>query len=263
MDSDPLVSVIVTTFNRADLLRETLDSILSQTYNNFELIVVNDGSTDNTEEIVKNYSDSRIQYIKTDNWGGPAKPRNIGIKKSLGEYIAFCDDDDLWYPDKLTYQVEKFRNNSCGLCFTDYDYIDLNGNKIKKKHKIKKHHRKLTFNKFILSGGCIANSTVMIKRKVIDTVGLLNEDRRLIAMEDYNYWARIIHSYKLYYIEDVLMRYRVSQDHVGISPTNVNDKVLKELYLIKSIRNSVGINPLILCAKVARIFFNLILKLFH
>ena len=103
----------------------------------------------------------------------------------------------------------------------------------------------------------------MIKREVIDTVGLLNEDLRLIAVEDYNYWARIIHPFKPYYIDDVLMKYRWGQGHVGISPTNVNDKVFKELYLIKSKRNSVGINPLILCIKVAKIFFNPILKLFH
>ena len=254
MNSEPLVSVIVTTYNRADLLCETLDSILNQTYTNFELIVVDDGSVDHTEEVVKKYDDSRLQYIKTDNWGGPARPRNIGINKAKGKYIAFCDDDDLWLPEKLERQEKILQNNSCGLCFTNYNYIDKNGKKINKKHKIKKHHRALTFNKFILSRGCIANSTVMIRREVIDTVGLLNEDMRLIAVEDYNYWARIIHCHKPYYIDEVLMKYRVDQEHVGISPTNMNDKILKEIYLIKSIRNSVGINPLILCAKVARIF---------
>ena len=82
LNNFPLVSVIVTTYNRADLLCETLNSILCQTYKNIELIIVDDGSTDYTEEAVKKYSDSRLKYIKTDNWGGPARPRNIGIKKA-------------------------------------------------------------------------------------------------------------------------------------------------------------------------------------
>ena len=110
MKSGPLVSVIVSTHNRADLLCETLDSILSQTYENFELIVVDDGSTDNTEEVVKRHSAGRINYLKIDNWGGPARPRNIGIEKAKGKYIAFCDDDDIWLPKKLEKQINYIVN---------------------------------------------------------------------------------------------------------------------------------------------------------
>ena len=108
----PLVSVVLTTYNRADLISETIESILSQTFRNFELIVVDDGSTDNTEEVVRSYNDERVHYIKTDNWGGPAKPRNIGIKKAKGEYIAFCDDDDLWLPNKLEVQLKHFDSDT-------------------------------------------------------------------------------------------------------------------------------------------------------
>ena len=120
MKLGPLVSVVVATYNRADLISETLDSILNQTYKIFELIVVDDGSSDNTEEIVKNYSDSRLKYIKTDNWGGPARPRNIGIRESKGEYIAFCDNDDLWEKNKLEKQLDIIKNNNAGLCFCNH-----------------------------------------------------------------------------------------------------------------------------------------------
>ena len=118
MNIDPLVSVVVATYNRADLISETLDSILNQTYKIFELIVVDDGSSDNTEEIVKRYSNGRINYIKTDNWGGPARPRNIGIKQSKGEYIAFCYDDDIWLPKKLEKQIKCLDNSDNGMVFS-------------------------------------------------------------------------------------------------------------------------------------------------
>ena len=252
MNSEPLVSVIVTTFNRADLLRETLDSILSQTYNNFELIVVDDGSTDNTEEVVKEYIDSRLQYIKTDNWGGPARPRNVGIKESKGEYIAFCDDDDLWYSNKLTYQLEQFRNNSYGLCFTNYDYIDRYSNKINRKHKIKKRYLNLTFNKFILAGGCILNSSVMIKREVVDTVGLINEDLCLIAIEDRDYWARILKKYKAVSIDKELVSYRINSIN-SIWDATKNNWLIKEIDALNSINSAVKINVIIYYLKIMKL----------
>ena len=111
------ISVIVPTYNRADLISETIESILNQTYKYFELIIVDDGSTDNTEEVIRKFKDSRIKYIKTDNWGGPARPRNTGIKKTKGEYIAFCDDDDIWLPKKLEKQIRVFKFLMKQRCF--------------------------------------------------------------------------------------------------------------------------------------------------
>ena len=86
---------------------------------------MDDGSTDNTENVINNYNDYRIVYIKTDNWGGPARPRNIGIKKSKGNYIAFCDDDDIWKNNKLEKQLSFFKmNKDLGICFTSYSIIN-------------------------------------------------------------------------------------------------------------------------------------------
>jgi len=106
--SSPFVSVVLTTYNRADLLGETIASILNQSYCNFELIVVDDGSQDETEKRVLGFRDKRVKYIYSNNWGGPARPRNLGVAEARGEYIAFCDDDDLWHPSKIEKQLPHF-----------------------------------------------------------------------------------------------------------------------------------------------------------
>lgn len=108
--SNPMVSVIMTTYNQADLIGEAIQSVLEQTYQNVQLIIVDDGSTDHTEKIVNSFKNSRIQYIVTDNWGGPARPRNIGIKRAIGSYIAFLDADDYWKENKLEVQLNHFNS---------------------------------------------------------------------------------------------------------------------------------------------------------
>jgi len=236
----PSVSVIVATYNRKELLGKTICSILSQTFDEFELIVVDDGSTDGTKCIFDMIDDPRIQYIYTNNWGGPARPRNIGIKAARGQYIAFCDDDDIWYPDKLRCQLAALKDRPFGLCFTNFDYIDSGGNKLEKTHKIKKRRQNPTFHSFILGGGDICNSSVMIKRSVVDTVGLLEEDPELIAAEDYHYWARVLRKYKACYVDRVLVSYRFNSKQC-IRPTFSSGKLRKQIYLLKSIDSLVNI----------------------
>ena len=107
---NPKVSVIIPTYNRANLLARAIKSVLNQTFQDFELIVVDDGSTDNTRKVVEEFQkkDSRIKYIFQENSGGPAKPINTGIKNSKGEYITILEDDDEFLPQKLQKQVELF-----------------------------------------------------------------------------------------------------------------------------------------------------------
>ena len=104
----PKVSVIIPTYNRQKLLPKAIKSVLNQTFKNFELIIVDDGLTDNTKEIIKEFQkrDPRIKYIWQENFGAPAGPKNTGIKNSKGEYIAFLDDDDEWLPEKLERVIE-------------------------------------------------------------------------------------------------------------------------------------------------------------
>jgi len=255
----PSVSVIVATYNRKELLGKTICSILSQTFDEFELIVVDDGSTDGTKCIFDMIDDPRIQYIYTNNWGGPARPRNIGIKAARGQYIAFCDDDDIWYPDKLRCQLAALKDRPFGLCFTNFDYIDANSKKLDKVHKIKKLFRNPTFNRFVLGGGAICNSSVMIRHSVVDAVGLLEEDPELVAMEDYQYWARIIRKYKACCVDKVLVSYRVNSQNSMEAITDRN-WLTNQMYLLNAIRSSVEIAPAIYYTKMVKILIQGLLR---
>ena len=103
------ISIVIPTYNRVDFLPKAIQSVLNQTYRNWEMIIVDDGSTDNTEEIVKGYKESRIQYIVHKYNLGLSAARNTGIKKSRGEYIAFLDSDDEWFPEKISCQMNIFQ----------------------------------------------------------------------------------------------------------------------------------------------------------
>ncbi len=127
MYTQPLVSVIIPTFNAQDTISETLDSILAQTYKNLEIIVVDDGSTDQTRQIIQSYQ-PRVSYYYQNNSGGCAVPRNTGIKHSVGDYLCFMDADDLMLSDRITYQVDFMeRYTYVGLVFCDYRNFNEDG----------------------------------------------------------------------------------------------------------------------------------------
>ncbi len=251
-EENPLVSVVVTTYNRKELLKETIDSILNQTYKNFELIVVDNFSKYDLFSHIKSLSDLRIRAFQNQNNGIIAVNRNIGIKKARGKYIAFCDDDDLWYPEKLYYQVKRLEKGDGVLCFTNFDYINKDGNRLHKKHKIKKYYQNLTFNKFMLSGGGFCNSSVMINHQIIETIGLISEDSHLLAAEDYHYWARILQKYKACCENRVLVSYRINSVNSVQNTTNTH-WFRKELYLLNSINSVIKINKIIYTIKLIRI----------
>ena len=135
MTANPLVSVIITTYNRVKLLEETLDSVRNQTYSNIEIIVVSDASNDGTDLFIQKISDLRMKYFKLEhNSGLPAVSRNHGLKYANGEYIAFCDDDDIWIKTKIEKQLKKIENHD--ICFTKRTFINEKGNTINKNRKL-------------------------------------------------------------------------------------------------------------------------------
>lgn len=188
--TSPLVSIIIPTYNRAKMLRETLKSILAQTYENIEVIVVSDASKDNTKEVVKSFSDNRIYFYEFENNQGlPAKMRNKGLQKAHGEFIAFCDDDDLWVKKKIEYQIEIFKKHPNILLVCSRVFFLPKRLFIYKKialfSKILKYRKMLKKN-------FVYNSSVMMKKTVVQEVGLLDESRYLRAIEDFDYWLRIL-----------------------------------------------------------------------
>lgn len=201
----PKVSVIIPAFNCEKYIGQTIESVLSQTYRNFELIVVDDGSTDNTKAIVKNYlQDSRIKYIYQDN-SGVSAARNIGFAKSHGKYIAFLDSDDLWYPNKLEEQVRLLEmNKEIGLTNCSVNYVDENSNVIGKEVcKVIDDVTDLLFKGNLVTGSA---SVVMLRRVCLEKVGLFDTD--LFISADVDMWIRNLLHFKMFHMNRTLAALR-------------------------------------------------------
>ena len=127
MKKAPLVSIVVPTFNAGKFIDDTIHSVLGQTYENWELIVVDDGSSDNTLEVLRRFKSDKIRVISMKRNGGAAKARNRGISACTGRYICFLDADDLWQPSKLERQVEFMKEKDCAFSFASYVFADANG----------------------------------------------------------------------------------------------------------------------------------------
>jgi len=207
-----LVSVIIPTYNRADFIIETVKSVLCQTYQDFEIIIIDDGSTDNTSDLIKTIDDVRLKYIYQKNSGLPASPRNVGIKKAKGNFIAFLDSDDLWLPEKLEKQVEILANDdNIGLVYCNASYFgaDYHGDST----IVQKGYSGDVFDKLIEKNFVPALS-VMCRREVFTVAGLFDESKNLRAVEDYELWMRIAKYFKLHYIDQVLCRYRLHSQNI-------------------------------------------------
>ena len=123
---DGLVSVIMPSWNTAQYIAQSIQSVINQTYTKWELIIVDDCSTDNTDEVVEGFKDKRIKYLKNEVNSGAALTRNRAMREARGEWIAFLDSDDLWRPTKLEHQISFMKKNGYGLSFTEYEKIDEN-----------------------------------------------------------------------------------------------------------------------------------------
>lgn len=126
---DGLVSIIMPSWNTERFIAETIKSVINQTYTNWELLIVDDCSTDKTDEIVASFNDNRIKYFHNEKNSGAALTRNKALREAKGEWIAFLDSDDLWMPEKLEKQIEFMEENGYAFSYTNYEEIDVNGNK--------------------------------------------------------------------------------------------------------------------------------------
>ena len=203
------VSVIIATYNSAAYLKEAIDSVLAQEYKNFEIIVVDDGSTDRTKQLVEGlqaHNSQRIQYVYQQNQG-PAPARNSGIKHADGRYIAFLDADDIWLPDKLSKQMPCFAQRpQTGFVYCDNIFVDENNRPIENYiRKIKLLEGSILlelFNDFF-----IITSGIVLKRECIDAIGLFDE--KLLVGEDYEFFLRLAKNYQAGVVRERLFRRRV------------------------------------------------------
>ncbi len=211
------VSVIVTTYNRPEFLKETINSILNQTFVDFELIVVDNNSNYDFFKLIDSLNDSRIKAFQNENNGIISVNRNFGIKLSKGKYIAFCDDDDLWERDKLERQI-KMTSKGYNFIFTNTKYFKSSKglfNKVYSKYVISliinKLNNKISY--FLLSvTNPIVNSSVLVKKNLISKIKF-NESILYTATEDYQLWIQIYDSAKPYYIKKELVKYRIHENN--------------------------------------------------
>ncbi len=231
-ENSPEISVIIPSYNRGWAIKEAIDSVFAQRFDNFELIVVNDGSTDNTVEELSSFR-NKIKLIEQNNCGVSAA-RNKGILCSAGNYIAFLDSDDLWLPGKLEAQFEFFNKNPGALiCQTEEIWV-RNGKRINPG----KRHKKVSgfFFEKSLELCMVSPSAVMIKKNLFNMVGLFNET--LPACEDYDMWLRINCTYPIYLIDTPFVVKRGG--HIDqLSRIHSLDK-----YRIRSITNLINSNML-------------------
>jgi hypothetical protein len=234
MNFNELISVIIPSFNSGKYLDSAIESVVTQTYKNMDIIIVNDGSSDNTEEIVKKHQqkDERIRYVNHGINKGLASARNTGLKNAHGEFIAFLDADDIWLPQKINIQLRKIKESDADLVFSNW-YIwepekdvkvrAFESNPIEDK-------RKNLLSSFIKKN--LGNSsTAFLKKSSLEKVGLFDEN--LKSSEDYDLWLRfLLNEMNIAFCDEPLI---YSRKHPGQMSKNIYKMRTSRLTVFKKI----------------------------
>ncbi|MDX5474070.1 MAG: glycosyltransferase [Bacillaceae bacterium] len=232
-ETNPLVSIITPSYNSEAYIKDAIESVLAQTYTNWEMIIVDDCSTDNTVKIVNSYNDKRIQLVKLDVNSGPAIARNTAIAKAAGRYLAFLDSDDQWLPKKLEKQLHFMQINNIGFSFSNYEKITESGNKT---GNIVVAPTTIDYNR-LLKDNVIGCLTVMLDRDIIGNVSMLNIRTR----QDWVLWLVVTkRGFLAYGIQEVLAKYRERNDSISGNKFKMmlqNWKVYREIEKINRLKS--------------------------
>ena len=211
MSSNPLVSVITPTFNRADYLPFAVESVLSQSVSDFELIVIDDGSTDGTAELMERYlADSRIRYLKQENQG-QSVARNRGIAEARGQFICFLDSDNAWVSTKLENSLKAFEEHpEADIVYGDFITIDGEGHE-HGVNRMARYSGRITPQ--LLRDNFVSMNTTMTRKRCFDEMGGFDSADRLA--EDYGLWLRFSTRYQFLYVPAVLGYYRVMENQIS------------------------------------------------
>ena len=246
-----LFSVVIPTYNQADFLKVALRSVLNQSCQDFEVIVVNNYSEDHTVDAIREIGDSRIKSINFKNNGIIGASRNVGIRASEGRYVAFLDSDDAWYPDKLA-KVAKVisADRNIDLISHDQDMFRDGEKSNVARTGPKPGYKDTVYNYLLLQGNCISTSSAVVKRSILADIGSFSENPEFITLEDYDLWLRLSQKCSFHFIPEVLGLYNY---HSGGASTNV-ELHLKNLLTVLKIhakqspsRNQPGFNNAIRC----------------
>ena len=229
----PLISVVIPAYNAELFLDETLESVLSQTYENWECIIVNDGSTDSTESVAKKWceKDSRFRLTNKEN-GGLSSARNWGIKESKAEYIAFLDADDILTPDSLEVRINVLIEQNVDLVATKLQHFT---DKLPKVSKNNARQDVLYYAKEgltqLMAFNKVTPSTVLCKKSVMDEVGGFTWHKKA---EDLHCWLKVLFAgYKIYRIDETLLLYRLVENSMSSTDRNCSKEVFEIIYSFK------------------------------
>ncbi len=239
---EDLVSIITPVYNGEDFLDRSIKSVLSQTYQNWELLLIDDGSEDDSVRIIERYlKDDRIKFLKNDSNSGISATRNKGINNSNGEYIALLDQDDEWFADKLQKQVKALNGlgYDYGLIYSNLEVRFDNGDVTERKKEIEPEPTIIENLELMLLRNLISSPTVLIRKEVLDDVGLFDDSIKW-GGDDYDLWIRIAHKYKFFYIDEVLC---IRHEHQKNYSADKKRMMLRTIELAEKYIREFGLNP--------------------
>ncbi|MBV5339625.1 MAG: glycosyltransferase family 2 protein [Deltaproteobacteria bacterium] len=240
MTPNDLISVVIPTYNGSKYILSTVLSALSQTYSPVEIIVVDDGSTEDMAAVL-NPVIGHINYIRQEN-SGPAAARNHGILVSKGEYIAFLDHDDHWLPENLTDKMAVMKNNpECAMVYSYPELIDGSGMALRQEYPLIFPSGEV-FEEFLLSNRITTFSATLIRKNIFEMVGMLDERPEITCCDDYDMWLRIADVDKIIFSPDRNVKYRLHEQNLlknhnlsFCSHLNVFEKALNECSTVSQI----------------------------
>ncbi|MEH1934003.1 MAG: glycosyltransferase [Nostoc sp.] len=243
--NSPLVSVVMTTYNHEKYIAEAIDSVLNQTFTNFELIIVNDGSSDRTDEVIRSFQDSRIVYIHQENQGTSVAV-NQGIIASRGKYIALMSGDDICYPQRLEKQYQYLNTNNKKIIFSGVDFIDDESHLITEKHFARNYFiysnkpNAEILNYFFMQGNYLCAVTAFLEKNILFEAGLFN--LASIQLQDFDMWIKLVKKYDVLIIEDKLVKYRIRNNDDNLShPNNSARSIFEQYQIYRNIFDDVNI----------------------
>ncbi|MBE0682585.1 MAG: glycosyltransferase [Anaerolineales bacterium] len=239
----PTVSVIIPSYNHERYIGECIQSVLNQTYQDFEIIITDDGSQDKTVESIRQFNDPRIKLLIHDKNKGTSVASNTCINNSSSKFIALLGSDDAWMPEKLEKQVEFLEQNlNVGAVFTREITVNKNSNRVYQTiyskvfdHALQNHSKVEWARFFFFHGNCLCAPSTMIRRNVFDEIGLFDE--RLAGLQDFDMWIKICLRHDIHLMEDRLTLYRVRDDYSNLS-ADTSENILRNIFEYKQILNN-------------------------
>ena len=239
----PLVSVIIPTYNRIGTLPASVNSVLAQTYDNLELIIVDDGSDDGTDKYAKGLTDSRVKYIKSNGNNGPSAARNLGVKLAQGEYVAFHDSDDEWLPEKLEKQMRLFQDHEqeVDLVYCEYErYHGQTAAGIVPPKEIPYMYKQGQILEVLLLQPMIGTPTIVVKKQEFINAGSFNES--LKTFEDYEFTVRFSQNHTIGFVEEPLVKVYDSLNSVN---RRYGDRLRTQAYIVREMIDPLRENDLL------------------